>query len=203
MKREDQYKRFINWLENQTPEEYQLHSMALEFDEEYFTDLRLADENAARLLAYEVKTDKGEWVKTAADPPLIDIDDGHWIFRFCRFRDGAIYGRCHRNHRIIHIRPGLNETEHKSTVLHEMIHAYEIMLPKVYMEWLLLELDRKLARKITRKHLQSCIDVSLHVELHHRHYHGLFFLFKSLDLDLRLRWPLGTVFAYGQDEFFS
>ena len=87
-------------------------------------------------------------------------------------------------------------------MLHEIIHAYEVMLPENYREWLLLELDKKLARKITRKQLQSCIDMTLHVVMHHNHYHGLFFLFKSLDLDLRLRWPLGTVFGYGQDEFF-
>ena len=204
MKREEQqYKQFIKWFENRTPEESQLYFMVIDFDERYFTDLRLTEKNAERLLSYEVQADDGKWEKVIDDPPLfIGINPGNWIFRFCRFRDDTI-GRCHRKHRIIQIRPGLNEKEHKSTVLHEMIHAYEMMLPEIYREWLLLELDKKLARKITRKHLNDCIDVSLHVITHHRHYHGLFFLFKSLDLDLRLRWPLGTVFGYGQDEFFS
>ena len=203
MKREErQYKQFIKWFENRTPEESQLYFMVIDFDEKYFTDLRLTEKNAERLLAYEVQADDGKWEKVIGDPSLfIGINPGHWIFRFCRFRDSTI-GRCHRKHRIIQIQPGLNEKAHKSTVLHEMIHAYEAMLPEIYREWLLLELDKKLARRITRKHLNDCIDFSLHVIAHHRHYHGLFFLFKSLDLDLRLRWPLGTVFGYGQDEFF-
>ncbi|MDA2937179.1 hypothetical protein MYX75_02820 [Acidobacteria bacterium AH-259-A15] len=88
MKKEEQrYKRFTNWWMNRTPEEYQLHVMVLEFDEKHFTDLRLADKEAKRLLACKIQADDGKWKEVTDDPPDIDIDVGHWTFKFCRFRE--------------------------------------------------------------------------------------------------------------------
>jgi hypothetical protein len=88
-----------------------------------------------------------------------------------------------------------------------MIHAYESLLEKrwhVYHDILMISLYNELKSKIDD--LDSRI-------LNHTHSipqvriteqggsHDLLFFLKSLDLDLRCGFKLGTVCGYGRDEF--
>ncbi len=115
-----------------------------------------------------------------------------WKFETKHFPGGSA-GRCDPEKRVIEIDPQHRKDD--TALLHEMIHAYEETISRtseyVYLQYLSLRLYSKLARKIRR--LPSIID---------RHYfyfqdHSPFFFLKSLDLDLRLQKPLGTVLGYG------
>ena len=102
--------------------------------------------------------------------------------------------------------------EDDSTLLHEMIHAYEdFLLRRDYFYTRLTLRDllthflyRELSKKI------KDLDILIHEFIHIRPYddktsgggfHSLLFFLKSIDLDLRLEKKLGTVFAYGLDLF--
>ena len=83
-----------------------------------------------------------------------------------------------------------------------MIHAYEFQLSQPFREWLLLNFHQRMCRRINRTRLQRFMDISTHAEFPNC-THELLFLFKSLDLDLRFRWPFGTVFGYGRKDYFN
>ena len=88
-----------------------------------------------------------------------------------------------------------------------MIHAHEQIIKdfkyRIFSENLLLQLYNKLSHKI--ENLDDII--KSHSEFIHQSdmavnsgEHGLLFLLKSLDLDIRFGFPLGTVFGYGYDD---
>lgn len=193
------HKRFLEWWENRTPAEWELQSMAFDFEEKHFADLRLtAPSIRKRLLRYQEQGHDGQWYETEDD---IDVSIDGWIFRFRRFREGWL-GRCDHKHQTIFVRPGLSNTEHRAALLHEMIHAYEFQLSPPFREWLLLDLHKRLSKRIKPARLRRYMDVSTHA-FFHKSAHGLLFLFKSLDLDLRFKWQPGTVFGYGREDYFA
>jgi len=87
-------------------------------------------------------------------------------------------------------------------ILHEMIHAHIDMLVKqpplsFFSEYLMFYLYKSLKKKIKQ------LDMMIRIQGEYWHVrkqpycHGLLFFLKSLDLDIRLNLPLGTV--YGDD----
>ena len=95
----------------------------------------------------------------------------------------------------------------KKTLLHEMIHLFESRakyLNPIINEWLYRFLYRKLSSRI------SDLDDRI---LHHAYsnlssnmenlngLHGILFYLKSLDLDIRCDYSLGTICGYGRDEY--
>lgn len=97
----------------------------------------------------------------------------------------------------------------KNIILHEMIHAHEHILSLVnplLKETLILELYKKLFSVL--KNL-DCI-IYNHANISHNSdlaglggYHGVLFLLKSLDLDLRLNNNLFTIFGYNYNKTFK
>ncbi len=121
--------------------------------------------------------------------------------------DEDIGGQTDRKNKSIFINS--NHSDDKATVLHEMIHAHEVILESresFYHDILLLCLYNDLKGKI------SDIDAKI---LAHTHAingeiiseqggsHDVLFLLKSLDLDLRCGFELGTVCGYGRQELFN
>ena len=95
------------------------------------------------------------------------------------------------------------------TILHEMIHLHEYVingLPLYFHDMIFWALYQDLREKIPA--LDEIVN-------HHSHQltqsnlqsaggnHDLLFLLKSFDLDIRMDYPLGTVFAYGRQDLFK
>jgi hypothetical protein len=198
---ERQQRQFKEWFGSRTPEEYELAVEAACL-EDYFADLQLKSKAIVkRLLTYKMKSEDGRWI-TVDDDALEEGTEGldSWIFRFRRFRE--LLGLCDPKRKTIFIKPGLPKDEHRATLLHEMIHAYESKLPRQFAEWLILDLYQRVSRRLPERRLNSYIDLSTHIFIHHVQ-HGLLFLLKSLDLDLRLGWKPGKVFGYGREDCFA
>ena len=139
---------------------------------------------------------EGKWVDTTDDiGESVTVEDG-WIFRYRRLR--KLEGRCSSKKRTIEIKTGLQSDALKGALLHEMIHAYEAMLPQPFRDWLLLDLHKRLVKRIGPRLLDRYINLNTHTVLLLRD-HGLLFLLKSLQLDERLGWKRGTVFGYGRE----
>lgn len=188
---------YTKWFTNRTPAEKALQRLAFSFEEKYFSDLRLrAPSIKRRLLQYEVRTNAGTSIETED----ADISLHAWAFKLRRSSLWA--GLCACNSRTIYVKPDLPEKDHRATLLHEMIHAYEHELSPAVREWLLLDFYRKMQRRIGQRSLHRLMDISTHMTVHNS-IHGLLFLMKSLDIDLRMKWPRGTVFGYGRDDFFG
>jgi hypothetical protein len=85
------------------------------------------------------------------------------------------------------------------TLLHEMTHAYEGMMPETYRQYVAVRLFQKLQYKIPN--LISLISADLHT-VSHVAFHSPLFTLKALDLDIRLGLPLGTVYSYEKKDFY-
>jgi hypothetical protein len=188
------FERFEKWSDNRSPAECALQSLALEYESRHFRDLRLEDRQIEKsLLEYEWQDDVGRWHRTCRCLDSEGIDS--WILRFRRHADWL--GLCEPKFRRISIRPGLDDAQRRITLLHEMIHAYESILTVPFREWLVLELHRRLVKKISERRLRRFEAASTNAMVHNG-AHGVLFLLKSLDLDLRFGWQPGTVFGYGR-----
>ena len=194
--------RFHEWWGKRTEAELELHRLAFSFEEKYFADLRLLTSSVRRALFRCEWLVDGKWCKRESDGhPDISIEG--WILKFCRFRK-PIDGLCNYKYRTISIKLGLDKKARRAALLHEMIHAYmfQLDLCPEFREWLLLDLHRRLSKRMRPARLQQYINLSTHTVWLDRG-HGVLFLLKSLDLDLRFKWDPGTVFAYGREEYFA
>ena len=95
-----------------------------------------------------------------------------------------------------------------SVLLHELIHVHERIVnvfPIYYHDTLYWALYSDLKKKIPK--LDELISGHAHMLVgqdieHQGGAHGILFLLKSLDLDIRMGWKLGTVFNYGYADLF-
>lgn len=100
-------------------------------------------------------------------------------------------------------------TDDQSTILHELIHVYEGIINEdwaFYHEILSLCLYNDLKGKIPdlddkilrHTHVYSGISISMQGGAH-----GVLFLLKSFDLDIRCGYKLGTICGYGREDIFN
>ena len=182
------------WWSNRTLDEYELQGKILEYEEKYFEDMTFQPDSA---LYNTVQT-----VIDMYDYFSLELRSQYFTFHIEDLENG-IMGQTNFPERKIVIAPKYKND--KSVILHEMIHAYELTLQtehSVLNELLLITLYNKLKPQIPE--LDKLI--SEHVELYGQHCvsisggtHGLLFYLKSLDLDLRCEYKLGTVCGYGRD----
>lgn len=94
--------------------------------------------------------------------------------------------------------------EYDNVILHEMIHAYEFLLDELPVEhdviyWTLYQ-DLKSKIHNIDDIITKCVPLLIDEHKELEGYHDVLFLLKSLDLDIRMLYPLGTVFSYGFTE---
>ena len=95
------------------------------------------------------------------------------------------------------------------TLMHEMIHLHEFVinqLPMYFHDMLYWALYTELRERIPQ--LDEIITGHAHLLTGTMLYaeggtHDILFLLKSFDLDMRMGYPLGTVFGYGKSDEFS
>lgn len=189
-----------------TPD-YRLYDKVNEF-EEMFDDMLFKKGTRSYELTLEKTTgEDGEECVRATSPceelEYFSIEDFNYEAAELEGCDGY-YDR--QNETLV---VSLNELENDSTVLHEMIHLYESFINDLswsYHDMLIWALYQDLREKIPA--LDEIVN-------HHSHQltqanlesaggnHDLLFLLKSFDLDIRMDYPLGTVFAYGRQDLFK
>jgi hypothetical protein len=134
----------------------------------------------------------------------------NYKIRFGRLK-GEIEGICNPKKRVIIIdRNKMRGNDHLTeTIVHEMIHAYIAKLqPYGYDYPLFLYLHGLLSKKLGAKKFKRVFTAFTHVHqvqdaCGNELAHSPLFWLKSVELDLRLRRPLGTVAAYGKEELMK
>lgn len=189
------YENFSNlyneWWQNRTPEECGLQLHALEYEEEYFEDM-LLEKNS---ILYDVS----ETLLEYTDDVFMGIGN---VVRFYIINSNDFYGCFYCNEYKIEI-----DRDHvtKKVILHELIHYYEYQLEMHFpfiRELLILELYNKLLPLIAdlRERIFKHCEMYSHLDTFYGNgAHGVLFFLKSLDLDIRCGYPLGTVCGYGRD----
>ncbi len=173
--------------------------------EDLFNDMTFqADSILSEYIRYQEQCEDGEWLD-GHDDYYLGLDDNHVRFYVEDLPEDEC-GRFYLEERKIVI--SSKYTEDKSALLHEMIHAHEhIVNEGTYMflhDILVLCLYNDLKAKIPD--LDSRLIDHTHV-IHGQRItwqggqHDILFFLKSLDLDLRCGFKLGTVCGYGRDDF--
>lgn len=197
-------KLYREYLESLSKENRKLLEVVHEY-EALFADMCLEAGSAVHdFVAYEIETDTGRFME-ASDDHYLDLDSQQWRFYVRNLRDQETLGITFQNERKVVI-----SRAHKNdlpVILHEMIHAHETILRQYapfYHDILLLCLYRELENKIPNLYERI---------IHHTHElfgleimrnggsHDMLFFLKSLDLDINMGYPLGTVCGYGRDGF--
>jgi hypothetical protein len=100
-------------------------------------------------------------------------------------------GQCNSREKGIYINSSIrsDRKEVKRVLLHEMIHAFEAIIPITYQQLLVVFYYNKLAGRLGKRKQDDLFSFD-------HHYinikHAVIFLLKSLSLDLVRRLPLGT-----------
>jgi hypothetical protein len=186
-KQENIHEKYSNWFKNRSKEEKELHYKAIQYEGKYFSDMTL-EKYSSKLTSHEVE---GKVYQDGLDT-IFNIEINQWIFRIKDDLEGC-HAQCDLGRKQIDIQKKYKND--KPTILHEMIHAYESMIPEHYRQYLVAMLYRKLSRKVDNLHRKLSTDSHIYLKVH-----TPLFLLKSFDLDLRLKKPLGTVYAYGRKE---
>jgi hypothetical protein len=185
-------KTYHEWWNYRTRGEINLTAKAYEYDEEYFQDMLLS-RYTKELPECSANLDGGTEADTEQEISDADFTIDNWIFKLDRLDNCS--GMCSSGTRTITIDPNRTADEDmlNMTLLHEMIHAYEFMLPEIYRQYVAVRLFQKLEPLIPN--LMDLINADIQSEIRE---HSVLFMLKALDLDLRLNKPPGTVYSYGR-----
>lgn len=185
-----------------------LNLKAAQFEDKYFNDMSFQSKailNKIAKFASSTKSDKAKGGKMKGDIEddwRLSLSIAKWavVYQDSKFRlSRGVEGECREEQRVIVIRRNNDKREEDNTLIHEMIHVYEAMLNERLGQLMLIILFDKLSKKIGSKvwkyiyrdnHINSIV-------------HSPLFLIKSLDLDLRTKQPLGTIYSYDRTKFFK
>lgn len=191
------FQKYNEWFTNRTSEEYELQGDILEYEDEYFEDITFKEGS----ICYEI----AKLVFDTYDNFYLDLGSRYYRYYVSNELEENICGTTNLIEHTIIISKKCRKD--KSAILHEMLHAYEYIVQSehpILCEVLLLALYNKL--KSTVPNLDELI--KRHSELYGQFeltefggYHGVLFYLKSLDLDIRCGYKLGTVCGYGRNEY--
>ncbi|NFO40811.1 hypothetical protein FDB42_12030 [Clostridium botulinum] len=169
--------------QDMTKSEYSLFNKALQFQKKYFQDIE-------DVITMNVSEDERKFM------PKTSVDFYEWKFNIVD-KNNDFTGECSGFWKVINIVPSRINNR---ILLHEMIHAYESILLdyKIEHEYLIVKLYQRLITKIPN--LIEIIEVDIDRD---NREHTVFFLLKSLDIDLELRLPIGSIYGYGREELYK
>lgn len=195
------------WYKNAADNEKELLQTILAYEKEYFDDMTFKpDSIMSPFVKYPVQDNNGvvSFNNFALPPDLSSISHMNCRFYIGNIEKDFTAGAWNKKEKTLTILPEYSKD--KVTILHEMIHIYESALDKyipslrdaltltlyVNIKDTLPDID---ARLITRTNFwvaDSIIEIG--------GSHGVLFFLKSIDLDLRCGYELGTVFRYAKEE---
>ena len=184
------------WMCNRTQDEIELYDLIIEYDEKLFKDFTFQRESLITPFLKGKTKVNGKWVTFYENPheAIESITDSLYRFLVADLEDAE--GLVKHPTRTMTI--PLHNLGRKDVILHEMIHIYEDVLHPMYKEILQHCLYVRLSKKIPDLDthiLERCNLAILHENAIDGGYHGPLFHLKSLDLDCRCRFNLGTVFG--------
>lgn len=206
---------FIEWWSTKTKDEAELLEKAFDYEEEYFSDLRLIDykdelfavkrsnvEITNDLITKyntgeEVILDESKYIDTFERDEILNwLTVNGWRFKLVDYGDDeTLCGNTILTEKMVEISNKYND---KDTLLHEMIHIYEKILTLNELDdFVLLKLYDELLPKVDN--LKKLISLDKHAAFKE---HSILFILKSLKLDLELGYKLGTIYAYGREELY-
>lgn len=181
-----------------------LNKRLSDYENQYFEDFTFQRNSVlGEFITYQEQNTQGEWMDSS-DNYEIGLLYSDYIFHVEELQEG-IAGMVDSAEKIVSISP--EYAEDKGVILHEMTHFYQRLLnekPTYLRDILFYCLYNDLKTKVP--------DLDKRI-FHHTHAlrqqrisyeggsHDLLFFLKSLDLDLRCEYKLGTVCGYGRDEF--
>lgn len=197
--------RFYRLYPTATPEVKQLIDRVGEH-EQLFSDMIFEpDSLTGKFIAVSVKRfDDDEWEDTFMDrPDQLEYFMYSWFVFGVEDLNGSLGSYSPLEYKLTIAPEYINRDD---VILHEMIHLHESVLdglPTYFRDAALYCLYRDLRNKIP--------DIDDRIEAHGHILnesnlsaaggrHDILFLLKSFDLDLRMDYPLGTVFGYGMAE---
>lgn len=200
---------FPEWfLHSATQDEKRLYDKIISFGE-FFDDMLFQEGTCTHdLIKCKIAYDNDELIDEEAHVP----DELHcfsytWFHLKVEKLNGPYDGCFNSEKQELCICP--EKVDDDLTILHEMIHLHEFVideLPLYIHDMVLWALYQDLKQKIPQ--LDKLINSQAHMligsTLYHKGgLHDILFLLKSLDLDIRQNYPLGTVFSYGRTELFK
>lgn len=192
-------KEFDNYRSNITSDQFQLLNMFYEYEYEYFDDMMLSENSLMGDIA-EIVSENYDYLPLGleyANIRIYHVDTSNF--------QGCFYPY----ERKIEIQAGLEPEIEKSVILHEMIHFYEWQLQNTFpvaKELLTVRLYNDLSKSVDNfenliyRHCNLFEQEETFVESSSG-IHGLLFYLKSLELDIRCGYPLGTVCGYSRNEW--
>lgn len=205
---------FTEWCLTKTRKEAELLGRAYEYQDEYFSDLRLidykdelfavkvyneqlSDDTIAQVINEELESDDSDFFDSYEDEDILNnLSIRRWRFKLVDYDDETCCGLTSYPERLVEISNKYND---KNTLLHEMIHVYEFILKSYQLDdFVLLKLYDELLHKV--KNIRELISLDKHSSFRE---HSLLFILKSLKLDLELGYKLGTIYAYGREDLYE
>lgn len=199
---------FLEWYcSSATPDEKKLYEKIQSFSP-FFEDMLFQPETSTyELIKCKSKpTDNDEWIEDEIDLPDELYCFSYTFFHFKTENEDDVDGFFSPSEQTLCIKPALIDND--ATILHEMIHLHEYVLnelPLYFHDMVYWALYKDLKQRIPK--LDEIITSHAHMLTGSSLYssgglHDILFLLKSFDLDIRMGFSLGTVFAYGKAEEF-
>lgn len=196
------------WLQsNPSDEEIKLFNRLCDLSD-YFSDMLFEEGSSTyELIKCQSKSEDGSW-----QDDTIDLPDELTCFSYTFFKRKVeslrnnYDGYFDSKEQLLCIS---KECLDDDVILHEMIHLHEFVingLPLFYHDTLLWALYTDLRKEIDN--LDRIISSHAHILSGQKTYnkgglHDILFLLKSLDLDIKMGYSLGTVFRYDLKEFLT
>ena len=198
-------KLYSEYRNSMTPDDEELYTKIMEY-EELFDDMCFMPNSIIHdFTTYSIEDDEGGF-EEVTNEYYFELSNQKWRVYVDTISEEGTLGFSNDFERKIVI--DHKHKDDKSVILHEMIHAHEAILNRLlssyYCEILLICLYKKLKDKIPDLYDRivnfANVEIGSYISLKGGE-HGILFLLKSFDLDLRCGYKLGTVCGYKQDQF--
>lgn len=197
---------FFEWYLQATEEEKRLVGKVWEFGD-FFDDM-LFQKGSCTYDLLKIQTKDGDsWKEDVYSlPDELEYFEYEW-FRYNLTPPEGSDGCFDKSTLTFSVLP--EAIDNGNTVLHEMIHLHEYVindLPMFFHDMVFWALYSKLKTHIPKldeivtDHAHVLTGATLHAT---GGTHDILFLLKSFDLDIRMGYPLGTIFSYGREDLFK
>ena len=200
-RKEELREKYDQWWDSRDDGTNELYMQILQYELEYFKDMLLKD-SGLKKYAIGMEGDNECSFEDVFNLHF-DLEFNRYTYHIKKLDDCAAL--CDSKDRTITFDP--EYASDKATILHEMIHAYENIIDSIQLtlirEIIFLHLYNKLKPEIPdlddkiAGHANILSGMNIYIQ---GGKHDILFFLKSLDLDLRCGYKLGTVCDYDRDK---
>jgi hypothetical protein len=184
----------------------ELFALMMNFQREYFSDFTLLDLEVRKIFIDHIDSHTGKIIYDWGSLPVISLNG--WLITREELEDPDDYGICDGFDITITIEKTLEHRELEVTILHEMIHAYQIELIWLralgfhIRDFLNIFLFSKLQTKVNTTTLKNLIEIASS-KVWIEDYHTQLFALKSFDLEIQRKVPFGSIYGNDKSKWFE